>query len=124
WDDTDGHIYNRGRLFGKVKLTKQRRTLLKEIDLLIIDEVSMLRADMLDAIDTILKSVRRDARPFGGLQVLFIGDLYQLPPVVKHHEWAIMQNYYKSPFFFDAHVIQEAHPVQLELTTIYRQSDP
>lgn len=124
WDAQEGGIYNKKRLLGNLRYRKERRTLIQELELLIIDEVSMLRADMLDAIDTILKSVRRDARPFGGLQVLFIGDLYQLPPVVKHHEWAIMQNYYKSPFFFDAHVIQEAHPVQLELTTIYRQSDP
>src|SRR5690606_34062755 len=90
WGGTGSHIYNRRRLFGKVKLTRQRRALLQEIDLLVIDEVSMLRADTLDAIDTILKSVRRDARPFGGLQVLFIGDMYQLPPVVREHEREIM----------------------------------
>src|SRR5690606_37789536 len=86
-----------------------------------IDEVSMLRADMLDAIDTILKSVRRDARPFGGLQVLFIGDLYQLPPVVKAHEWKLMRQTYKSHFFFDAHIMEEAQTIQLELTEVYRQ---
>src|SRR5690606_31801083 len=74
WNDDDSHIYNRQRLFGKVKLTRQRRALLQEIELLIIDEVSMLRADTLDAIDTILRAVRRDARPFGGLQVLFISN--------------------------------------------------
>src|SRR5690606_35481053 len=124
WEDQESSIYNNKRLLGNLRFRKERRTLIQELELLIIDEVSMLRADMLDAMDTILKSVRRDARPFGGLQVLFIGDLYQLPPVVKHHEWAVMQNYYKSPFFFDAHVIKDAHPVQLELTTIYRQSDP
>lgn len=124
WDAQEGGIYNKQRLLGNLRFRKERRTLIQELELLIIDEVSMLRADMLDAIDTILKSVRRDARPFGGLQVLFIGDLYQLPPVVKHHEWAVMQNYYKSPFFFNAHVMQEAQPVQLELTTIYRQNDP
>src|SRR5690554_3692308 len=124
WDAQEGGIYNKKRLLGNLRYRKERRTLIQELELLIIDEVSMLRADMLDAIDTILKSVRRDARPFGGLQVLFIGDLYQLPPVVKHHEWTIMQNYYNSPFFFDAHVIKEAQPVQLELKTIYRQNDP
>lgn len=124
WDDQSSSIYNKKRLLGNLRFRKERRTLIQELELLIIDEVSMLRADMLDAIDTILKSVRRDARPFGGLQVLFIGDLYQLPPVVKQHEWAIMQNYYKSPFFFHAHVIQDAQPVQLELTKIYRQNDP
>ena len=123
WDDTDSHIYNRRRLFGKVKLTRQRRALLREIDLLVIDEVSMLRADTLDAIDTILKSVRRDARPFGGLQVLFIGDMYQLPPVVREHEREIMARYYPSPFFFDAKVLREHPPVLLELKKIYRQSE-
>lgn len=123
WNDDDSHIYNRRRLFGKVKLTKQRRALLQEIDLLVIDEVSMLRADTLDAIDAILKSVRRDARPFGGLQVLFIGDMYQLPPVVKEREWAIMSQYYPTPFFFDAKVLRAHPPLLLELKKIYRQSE-
>lgn len=116
-------IYNRRSLFGAVKLTRQRRSLLRELELLIIDEVSMLRADMLDAIDAILKSVRRDARPFGGLQLLFIGDLYQLPPVVSHREWEVMSRYYKSPFFFDSRVLREAPPAVLELEKIYRQQD-
>ena len=123
WNDDDSHIYNRRRLFGKVKLTKQRRALLQEIDLLVIDEVSMLRADTLDAIDAILKNVRRDARPFGGVQVLFIGDMYQLPPVVKDRERGIMGQYYPSPFFFDAKVLRESPPVLLELKKIYRQSE-
>ncbi|GGG82745.1 helicase [Parapedobacter pyrenivorans] len=123
WNDDDNHIYNRRRLFGKVKLTKQRRALLQEIDLLVIDEVSMLRADTLDAIDAILKNVRRDARPFGGTQVLFIGDMYQLPPVVKDREREIMGQYYPSPFFFDAKVLREYPPVLLELKKIYRQSE-
>lgn len=123
WNNDDSHIYNRRRLFGKVKLTKQRRALLQEIDLLVIDEVSMLRADTLDAIDTILKSVRRDARPFGGLQVLFIGDMYQLPPVVREQEREVMSRYYPSPFFFDAKVLRDHPPVLLELKKIYRQSE-
>ncbi|MEC3879266.1 helix-turn-helix domain-containing protein [Parapedobacter sp. 10938] len=123
WNDDDSHIYNRRRLFGKVKLTKQRRALLREIELLVIDEVSMLRADTLDAIDTILKSVRRDARPFGGTQLLFIGDMYQLPPVVKEREREVMASYYPSPFFFDANVLREQPPVLLELKKIYRQSE-
>ncbi|SEK32191.1 helix-turn-helix domain-containing protein [Parapedobacter koreensis] len=123
WNDDDSHIYNRRRLFGKVKLTKQRRALLQEIDLLVIDEVSMLRADTLDAIDAILKSVRRDARPFGGLQVLFIGDMYQLPPVVKEREREVMNHHYPTPFFFDAKVLREYPPLLLELKKIYRQSE-
>ncbi|GAA4784302.1 helix-turn-helix domain-containing protein [Olivibacter ginsenosidimutans] len=123
WNESDHHIYNKQRLFGKIKLTKQRRALLQELDLLIIDEVSMLRSDTLDAIDTILRWARRNAAPYGGIQVLFIGDLYQLPPVVKNHEQALLYQHYKSPFFFDAHVMQEAPPIQLELRKIYRQQD-
>lgn len=122
WNESDHHIYNKQRLFGKVKLTKQRRALLQELDLLVIDEVSMLRADTLDAIDAILRWARRNATPFGGVQMLFIGDLYQLPPVVKSNEHILYQ-YYKSPFFFDAHVMEEAPPVLLELMKIYRQKD-
>ncbi|MEH6305061.1 helix-turn-helix domain-containing protein [Olivibacter sp. CPCC 100613] len=123
WNDPSDLIYNKQRLFGKVKLTKQRRAILQELDLLIIDEVSMLRADTLDAIDAILRWARRNATPFGGVQMLFIGDLYQLPPVVKNHEQSLLYQYYKSPFFFDAHVMQEAPPVLLELNKIYRQKD-
>lgn len=122
-DTPDLAVYDRRRLFGKVKLTTRKRALLSEIELLVIDEVSMVRADTLDAIDTILKSVRRDARPFGGLQVLFIGDLYQLPPVVKDREWQVMAQYYKSPFFFDAQVLKDNPPVMLELEKVYRQKD-
>lgn len=123
WDEHDSHIYNKSRLFSTIKLTKQRRAILQELELLVIDEVSMVRADTLDAIDVILKSVRRDMRPFGGLQVLFIGDLYQLPPVVRDHEWQILRNHYSSTFFFDAKVLRSSAMVKLELQQIYRQRD-
>ncbi|WP_134089449.1 helix-turn-helix domain-containing protein [Olivibacter sp. XZL3] len=123
WDDPGNLVYNKQRLFGKIKLTKQRRAILQELDLLIIDEVSMLRADTLDAIDAILRWARRNAAPFGGVQMLFIGDLYQLPPVVKGQEQPLLYQYYKSPFFFDAHVMQEVPPVLLELNKVYRQKD-
>lgn len=123
WNEYDSHIYNKNRLFSTIKLTRQRRAILQELELLIIDEVSMVRADTLDAIDVILKSVRRDMRPFGGLQMLFIGDLYQLPPVVRDYEWQVLQSYYKGPFFFEAKVLREHPPVILELAKIYRQSD-
>lgn len=123
WNEQDSHIYNKSRLFSTIKLTKQRRALLQELELLVIDEVSMVRADTLDAIDVILKSVRRDMRPFGGLQVLFIGDLYQLPPVVRDHEWQILKEEYSSMFFFDAKVLRNNPPVLLELGKIYRQKD-
>lgn len=123
WDDADNHIYNKNRLFSTIKLTKQRRAILQELELLVIDEVSMVRADTLDAIDVILKSVRRDMRPFGGVQVLFIGDLYQLPPVVRDHEWQVLRDHYTSPFFFDAKVLRGNPLVMLELQQIYRQND-
>lgn len=123
WDDHDHHIYNKSRLFSTIKLTKQRRAILQELELLVIDEVSMVRADTLDAIDVILKSVRRDMRPFGGVQLLFIGDLYQLPPVVKDAEWQILRAHYSSMFFFDAKVLRNSPLVKLELQQIYRQQD-
>ena len=123
WNEQDSHIYNKSRLFSTIKLTKQRRAILQELELLVIDEVSMVRADTLDAIDVILKSVRRDMRPFGGVQMLFIGDLYQLPPVVRDHEWQVLRNHYSSAFFFDAKVLREHPPVILELSKIYRQND-
>jgi len=123
WNEEQSNIYNKSRLFSTIKLTKQRRALLQEIDLLVIDEVSMVRADTLDAIDIILKSVRRDMRPFGGLQVLFIGDLYQLPPVVKDQEWMVLKDHYQGVFFFNAKVLRAHPPVMLELNKIYRQKD-
>lgn len=123
WDEQDNNIYNKNRLFSTIKLTKQRRAILQELEMLVIDEVSMVRADTLDAIDVILKSVRRDMRPFGGVQVLFIGDLYQLPPVVRDQEWQILRNHYTSPFFFNAKVLRATPMIKLELQHIYRQSD-
>ncbi|MGN0002851.1 MAG: helix-turn-helix domain-containing protein [Sphingobacterium composti] len=123
WDEQDNNIYNKNRLFSTIKLTKQRRAILQELEMMVIDEVSMVRADTLDAIDVILKSVRRDMRPFGGVQVLFIGDLYQLPPVVRDQEWQILRNHYTSPFFFNAKVLRATPMIKLELQHIYRQSD-
>jgi hypothetical protein len=111
-------------LFKGMQLNSTKRKLLQELELLIIDEVSMLRADLLDAIDTVLKSVRRKNHlPFGGVQVLFIGDLLQLPPVVKEDEWRILKQYYKSAFFFEAKALQNNKPMYIELDKIYRQAD-
>ena len=107
-----------------LQMNENKRKLLRELELLIIDEVSMLRADLLDAIDVVLKHVRRrNYLPFGGVQVLFIGDLLQLPPVVKNEEWELLRDYYKSPYFFDARVLQQTKPVYIELDKIYRQDD-
>lgn len=121
--ENDLAIYDKRRLFSKIKLTSRKRALLREMEVLVIDEVSMVRADLLDAIDAILRSVRRDARPFGGLQVVFIGDLYQLPPVVRESDWQIMAQYYASPYFFDARVLQQQEMVCISLDKVYRQSD-
>ncbi len=111
-------------LLGKLKFTRQRQQLLRKMELLVIDEISMVRADVMDAIDCILRSVRRNhSAPFGGVQLLCIGDLYQLPPVAQNHEWNILQEYYPSPFFFDSMVIREQMPVLIELNKIYRQKE-
>ncbi|WP_269416968.1 helix-turn-helix domain-containing protein [Pedobacter rhodius] len=101
-----------------------KRRMLQELELLVIDEVSMLRADMLDAIDFALRYIRRNRNiPFGGVQLLFIGDLHQLPPVVKNDEWRVMAGFYKSIYFFDALALQNNPPVYIELDKIYRQDD-
>lgn len=111
-------------IFQGYKMQSKKRRLLQELELLIIDEVSMLRSDLLDAIDTVLKSLRRNKNvSFGGVQVLFIGDLLQLPPVVKENEWHYLSSFYKTPFFFDALALKSDPPVYLELDKIYRQAD-
>jgi hypothetical protein len=111
-------------LFRGLQLNATKRKLLQELELLIIDEVSMLRADLLDAMDLVLRTVRRkQGIPFGGVQVLFIGDLLQLPPVVKNDEWQFLKTYYKTAFFFDALALQQSKPLYIELDKIYRQAD-
>ena len=111
-------------LIRNLKMNSQKKALIREMELLIIDEVSMLRADMMDAIDKILRYVRRNQKPFGGLQILFIGDLWQLPPVVKKEEWVVLKTYYENIFFFNARVFKQTDLVYLELEKIFRQSDP
>lgn len=110
--------------FQHFKYNKEKRKLLTELELLIIDEVSMLRADILDAINWALQSVRKSSQPFGGVQIVMIGDMYQLPPVIKEEQWKILKNYYKSLFFFDALVLQNNQPICIEFKKIYRQADP
>ena len=115
---------NKEELLSKLKFNKQRQQLLRKMELLVIDEISMVRCDIMDAIDTILKSVRRKHNiPFGGVQLLCIGDLYQLPPVAQRHEWNILQEFYPSPFFFDSNIIKEQMPLLIELNKIYRQKE-
>jgi uncharacterized protein YpbB len=105
------------------KMSGQKRAVIRNMELLIIDEVSMLRADLLDAMDYMMQTVRKKSAPFGGVQVLFIGDLLQLPPIIRDEEWRTLRNYYKGKFFFHAHVIQQYPPLYIELSKIYRQTD-
>lgn len=109
-------------LLSQIKINTQKRKILKNMDLLVIDEVSMVASNTLDAIDIILKGVRKNyLAPFGGVQVLFIGDMYQLPPVVRSQDWAYLKSFYPSVFFFDSNVLRDYPPVMVELTTIFRQ---
>lgn len=114
---------SRSTLRRHFKMSGLKKAVIRNMELLIIDEVSMLRADLLDAMDFMMQSVRKNNRPFGGIQVLFIGDLLQLPPVVRDEEWRTLRNYYKGKFFFHAHVIERNPPLYIELTTIFRQTD-
>ncbi|MFO0435098.1 MAG: ATP-dependent RecD-like DNA helicase, partial [Sphingobacteriaceae bacterium] len=117
-------LNDRQSLFKNHQMNKTKRAIIRELELLIIDEVSMLRADLLDAIDAMMRSVRgRTYLPFGGVQVLFIGDMYQLPPVVKDEEWQVLSEFYKSIYFFDSIVLQNDPPIYIELDKIYRQND-
>jgi len=111
-------------LFKDMRFNASKRSLIQELELLIIDEVSMLRSDLLDCIDHTLRFLRKNkAEPFGGLQLLFIGDLLQLPPVVKESEQRILKDYYSSSYFFDAKALENNPPLHVELDKIYRQSD-
>ena len=114
---------NRSSLKRHMRFKKEKRKLFQELDLLIIDEISMVRADLLDAIDFILQEVRHNQEAFGGLQVIFIGDLYQLPPVVREEQWHFLREYYESPFFFDSYAWKNANAFIIELDHIYRQQD-
>ena len=119
-----GRFHDRDTLNRRHPLNAVRRNVLRGIDLLIIDEVSMLRADLLDAIDHRLRAVRqRWDLPFGGVQLLFIGDLYQLPPIVKDEEWNVLRRYYDSMHFFESRALKESGYAHIELDKIFRQKD-
>jgi len=105
-----------------VNRTKQR--IIRSLDLLIIDEISMVRADLLDAVDATLRQQRRNDRPFGGVQLLMIGDLAQLAPVVKEGERELLSRYYPSPYFYESKALAKTRYVSIELTHVYRQRDP
>ena len=105
------------------KLNKKKINLIRSLDLLIIDEISMVRADVLDAIDAVLRRVRRSQKPFGGLQLLMIGDVHQLAPVAKAEEWEVLSPYYDTPYFFGSQVLKKTPYICVELEHIYRQHD-
>ncbi|MGD9367499.1 MAG: helix-turn-helix domain-containing protein [Desulfobacteraceae bacterium] len=109
---------------GLHRIRKEKQNMIKTLDLLIIDEISMVRADLLDGVDSVLRRYRRSDLPFGGVQLLMIGDLHQLPPVAKQAEWQILQPYYDSPFFFSSIALGRTEWTPIELKHIYRQSDP
>lgn len=104
-------------------LNREKLNIIRSLDLLVIDEISMVRADLLDAIDGVLRRVRRRQLPFGGVQVLMIGDLQQLAPVIKDDDWAILKAYYSGPFFFQSKVLERFPAETIELKTIFRQKD-
>ncbi|MFK8252123.1 ATP-dependent DNA helicase [Ancylobacter terrae] len=107
-----------------VKPRAQRRTVLKKLERLVIDEISMVRADVLDAVDRCLRIARADAAPFGGVQIVLVGDFLQLPPVVPTAEREILGRMgYRGPFAFDAQVLDEAEVTRLPFTRVYRQTD-
>ena len=114
----------RESLISRMKMNHSRRSVIRELEVLVIDEVSMVRADVLDAIDTVLRSVRhRYSEPFGGVQMIFIGDMHQLSPVAKADEWRILSDYYQGIYFFHSRVIREHSPVYVEFDRIFRQSE-
>ncbi|MDE6511331.1 MAG: AAA family ATPase, partial [Muribaculaceae bacterium] len=105
------------------RYSKQKIKMLRCIDTIVIDEISMVRADILDAIDAKLRRYRNSALPMGGVQLVMIGDLQQLPPVVREEEWRMLSEHYRSPYFFDSQLLRETPFETVELTKVYRQKD-
>lgn len=114
-----------GRLHDTLRYTTAHRKLIEEVELVIIDEISMVRADIIDFVDKVLRVYSKNMRePFGGKQILLVGDVYQLEPVIKNDEREILLRYYPNPFFFSARVFQAMELVSIELKKVYRQTDP
>ena len=105
------------------RFSKEKRNIIRSMDLLVIDEISMVRADLLDAVDAALRRYRDREKPFGGVQLLMIGDLQQLAPVVKDSEWELLKNHYETPYFFASRALRETVYMTIELKKVYRQSD-
>ena len=109
--------------FGRHRFSRDKRNLVRSLDLLVIDEISMVRADLLDGVDAVLRRYRGSDQPFGGVQLLMIGDLHQLAPVVREPEWQLLRPHYASPWFFAAQALQQTAMVAIELQRVYRQAD-
>ena len=116
--------YDRRHIKETLKYTGAQRKLIREVELIIIDEISMVRADIIDFIDKVLRIYTRNPEPFGGKQLLLVGDIFQLEPVLKEDERQLLQPFYPSPYFFNAKVWQQMPVVSIELRKVYRQSDP
>ena len=116
--------YDRRHIKETLKYTGAQRKLIREVELIIIDEISMVRADIIDFIDKVLRIYTRNPEPFGGKQLLLVGDIFQLEPVLKDDERQLLQPFYPSPYFFNAKVWQQMPIVSIELRKVYRQSDP
>lgn len=111
-------------IFSTFRFTQSRLEVIKKLDILVIDEISMVRVEILDIIDQILRVFRKKMHlPFGGVQLILIGDPFQLPPVVRSDEWELLDPYYDSRFFFSSHAFRQLRPFHLELQKIYRQKD-
>lgn len=108
---------------GRYQFSKQKIKIMRSLDLIVIDEISMVRADLLDAVDSVLRHYRRNTKPFGGVQLLLIGDLGQLAPVAKDEEWTLLSRYYDTPYFFSSHALRQTPYSVVELTHVYRQQD-
>ena len=108
---------------GQFRFSKDKIRMLRSIDTLVIDEISMVRADLLDAVDNVLRRYRRSGAPFGGVQMVMIGDLGQLAPVAKEEEWTMLSQYYDTPYFFSSKALQKSQFAVIELTKVYRQND-
>ncbi|MFI3316948.1 MAG: AAA family ATPase [Rikenellaceae bacterium] len=109
--------------FALRKIGRKKLALIRSIELLVIDEISMVRCDLLDAVDQTLRQVRRNSRPFGGVQLLMIGDIEQLSPICRDDEWQLLSQHYASPYFFDSKALKSCNYITVELKEIFRQSD-
>lgn len=107
----------------RFRFSKEKKRIIRTLDLLVIDEISMVRADLLDQIDAVLRLHKDKNRPFGGVQLLMIGDLSQLAPVVKESDWTMLREYYRTPYFFGSLALQQTQHVTIELQHVYRQTD-